>query len=760
MAYRRWVLWFLLFVIIQPCVFAREEYSYRVFLEESIVTLEESIVPGSFKISPNGLSYACIVNDKNNFQVILDGRRHRSYEKISDLCFAPNNNHLAYIAKRGQRFFLVYDGIEGEGYDRIEESSFLFSSNGIHYAFVGKRGDKSLVVTETGKEKAYDEIGEGLIKFSPDGQILTYPARVGTQWFLVVNGQESKAYHGIWDVAFSRDSMRLAAVVQVENRYSVLVDDEEGPVFPLVKPGSLIFSPDSRQIGYIAQDQGQEFIVIDHQVGNAYDRIISRQPAFSPDSSKIAYAAQRQEDQFVVWDGVEGKPYQMIMDEPPVISPNSRNLAYAAYDGTDWVVVLDSQEQTPYATIGKGTLTFSNRGSKLAYTAKTKDGIWTVVVDGLAGRYYDDIGLNSLTFSPDGRNVVYSARRGNKWLVVLDNEEGRLFDAIINAGNNQIRFKGSAFFYYSVLNGNKVVTIQERIASKSDFVDFQKDPADNEIPLDQPAKEFVFGFNPPDGIAFIETNKTVDSVQVEMMGQQLNEEEVKIRTEINKSATGYRSKHLILQYQVKDVEDPARGEALSVLEGVEFVQILDSNGAIIRFEGVENFDKRLKKAPAKYYRHFKDFFAKEQVEQRLRDNWKASVEDLNKKSFQIGDIWDSTAKLPLPNGAISDVSVAIEFKEETLVDSVPCVRLEIDYDLSSSNLSSFVSEIIKKGIPQLQTDPEVEISCKGESIVVPDTLLGFGGHMEMIIKALVEVPEHGKKEFMFKHKVEVTCEYL
>ena len=88
--------------------------------------MEQSIVPGSFKISPNGLRYAYIVTDKNKFQVIFEGRRHRSYERISDLRFTPDSNHLAYIAKRENRYFLVYDGIEGEGYDQIVDSTFLF----------------------------------------------------------------------------------------------------------------------------------------------------------------------------------------------------------------------------------------------------------------------------------------------------------------------------------------------------------------------------------------------------------------------------------------------------------------------------------------------------------------------------------------------------------------------------------------------------------------------------------------------------------
>lgn len=747
----------LLLLFVQPYIFAKEEHPYRVFLEEPLVTLEQPIVPGSFKISPNGLRYAYVAAANNKFQVILDGKKHRFYESISNLIFSSDNNHLAYIAKSEDRYFLVYDGNEGKGYEEIIDGSFSFGPDGKHYAFVGKLGEKYLVVTEAGEGKAYDRIETDFLIFSPDGQSLAYPARVGDEWFLVVNGQESKAYDQIRDLVFSEDSNRLAAVVRKENEYSVLVDDEEGPAFAMIKPESLTFSPDSQHIGYIVQDQGEEFIVIDHQIGKAYERIVSRKIAFSPDGAKTAYAVQQEENQFVVYNGVEGKPYQKIMEEPPTFSPNGRNMAYTAYNGKGWVVVLDGEEQSVFRSIGKASLTFSNRGSRLAYTAKTEDGAWTVVVDGLAGRYYNDIGLNSLTFSPDGKNVVYSARQGNKWLIVLDGEESRPFDAIINNGDNQIRFVGSAFFFYSALDGNKVVTIQERIPSKSDFVDFQKDRADIQIPLDSPAKEFTFEFNPPDGITFIETTKIVDSVEVDMMKQQLNEEEIKIRTQISKNSTGYQAKYLILQYRVNDIEDPDGGKALSVLEGVQFGLLLDSKGSIIRFEGLENFDKRLKTIPSKYYRKYKDFFDKENIEERLRNSWKFSVENFSGKSFQIGDIWDSAIKLPLPNGEISDASVMIEFKEERVVHSVPCVLLKVDYDLSSSNLKNFISEL---GIPQLETEPEVKVKCKGESVVDPDTMLGYGGYMEMLIKASVEIPELGEKEFIFKRRSDLSCEYF
>jgi len=45
-------------------------------------------------------------------------------------------------------------------------------------------------------------------------------------------------------------------------------------------------------------------------------------------------------------------------------------------------------------------------------------------VDGQAGAEYDAIGKGSLLFSPDGKHLAYSARKGRKWLVVVDGQAG------------------------------------------------------------------------------------------------------------------------------------------------------------------------------------------------------------------------------------------------------------------------------------------------------------------------------------------------
>ncbi len=760
MAYRRLAFAFLFLAILLPSVSVMGD-PYRIFSEAPLVAADQSWVPGSFIISPDGMHFAYIKNDNGRQKVIFDGKEDQSYEAVINLCFTSDSGHLAYIAKRGNEFFLVFDGIEGKGYAGIISDSLTFSADSKHYAFIGKTGNKWLVVTEKGEGKPYDEIGAGLLSYSPDSLNLAYPARVGARWISIINGQESKAYDGIRALIFSPDSKRTAAIVRRGSVFAVAVDNEEGPAFTMVKPGSLVFSPDSQRIGYIATDQEREFAVINHQAGKAYDQVVSEQMAFSPDGKRTAFAVRLQDEQFAVINGVEGKPYAALTKEPLLFSPGGQKIAYPAFNGAQWMVILDGVEQAGFSSIGKGSLLFS-KNERLAYTAKTFTGKWTVVLDGIAGRYYDAIGKNSLSFSPDGRNIVYSAKVGAKWLVALDNQEGRLFDGIVGGGDRQIRFDGPAFFNYCAVDGLNILTIRERIASKTYFVDFEA-PALNQPGTsksdDSAIEGFKFRFNPPSGLSFIRTTKIIDWIEAEMMNQELHEEEIQMLTEIHNGSSGFQINYTILKYQVNDVEDPTGGEALSVLEGVEFTAYLDEQGFITGFDGLEEFEQKLKTIPAGQYRKYRDQFSKESMEKQFRDGWKASVEDFIGKSFQLGDVWQTSAKVPLPNGETGTVAAEIFFKENMMVASAPCILIQMDYDLNSSNLRSFISEMIKRGVPQLQTEPKVNISGAGESVVDPQTLLGYSSRMEMVMRALVELPDLGAKEFTYKRVMEIGYDY-
>jgi Tol biopolymer transport system component len=78
----------------------------------------------------------------------------------------------------------------------------------------------------------------------------------------------------------------------------------------------------------------------------------------------------------------------------------------------------------------EGTLTVSPDSSRLAYLAKRGDK-WLVVVDGVERKEYDGIGKGSPLFSPDGMRVGYGAGRGGKQLVVVDGVEGKEYNGFL-----------------------------------------------------------------------------------------------------------------------------------------------------------------------------------------------------------------------------------------------------------------------------------------------------------------------------------------
>jgi dipeptidyl aminopeptidase/acylaminoacyl peptidase len=117
----------------------------------------------------------------------------------------------------------------------------------------------------------------------------------------------------------------------------------------------------------------------------------------------------------------------------PAFSPDGHHFAYATQgDSKEWVV-KDGQAGAEYDAILQGSLIFGPDSKRLAYAAK-KGPKWLVVVDGReAGAEYDRILEGSPIFSPDGKRVAYLAQKGAKQLVVVDGHAGVEYDLILQA---------------------------------------------------------------------------------------------------------------------------------------------------------------------------------------------------------------------------------------------------------------------------------------------------------------------------------------
>ncbi|HOK09764.1 MAG TPA: hypothetical protein PLJ10_08900, partial [Candidatus Hydrogenedens sp.] len=109
------------------------------------------------------------------------------------------------------------------------------------------------------------------------------------------------------------------------------------------------------------------------------------------------------------------------------------------------------------------SLIFSPDSRRVAYSAKRGDK-WVVVVDGVEGKEYDGIGAGSLIFSPDSRRVAYSAKRGGKWVVVVDGVEGKEYGVVLTGSN--LVFDSPTHLHTLAGRGNEVFLLEIDIVEK------------------------------------------------------------------------------------------------------------------------------------------------------------------------------------------------------------------------------------------------------------------------------------------------------
>jgi hypothetical protein len=87
----------------------------------------------------------------------------------------------------------------------------------------------------------------------------------------------------------------------------------------------------------------------------------------------------------------------------------------------------------------------------------------------VSGRLLDTIDpsssvAKSFKVSPDSRRIAYAAKRGKKWLVVVDGQEGKKYDNIIVAMEvGKIVWDNPDQIHYLAQKGNAVYLVEEKL---------------------------------------------------------------------------------------------------------------------------------------------------------------------------------------------------------------------------------------------------------------------------------------------------------
>jgi hypothetical protein len=429
---------------------------------------------------------------------------------------SQNSKRVAYVAAENGKAFVVVDGGRGKGYDAIGTSpiacgdgrirvfhddrwpileeinledgwyaidlgiSLIFSSDGKHIAYPAQDKGDWLVVRDGVECKRYDWIEGGSLTYSPDGERLAYVAvKEDRKRLLVVDDEEGTEYYWANEVVFSPDSRRVAYQAQrSQDKWFVVADGEEGPDYEAVV--DVVFSPDSQHVAYLVQREDKQLVVVDGMGQVECDGVLTWPPFWRSNDHLPTYSIARGDSCFVIangtedptgnlrdaiplivangtkviWWGMEGfvldgmpeANYDMYCE--PFASPDGGHVAFVARRNGKRLLVHDGVEGSQYDAIGIGVPDdeieasdrpwaledeqpiFSPNGKRLAYRAR-RGNKWLMVVDGDEGTEYHAVGRSSYVFSPDSRHLAYTAKRGDKWVVVVDGRETPGYDAFV-----------------------------------------------------------------------------------------------------------------------------------------------------------------------------------------------------------------------------------------------------------------------------------------------------------------------------------------
>jgi len=262
-------------------------------IEETYAYLDPDFVTASY--DGKHLAYVVQRTENSGLQVVVNQVRSTSYYNVSLIAMSTNGDHFAYAARddASSGYYVVRDGrVVRDGEDGQSFASITgvtLSSDGSRLSYFVKSANRWSVIIDGVKGKSFNDVSRG--EFSPDGSRFDFPAKSGSKWYLVSEGGEVGSGHDeVQHVVFSRDSHRLAYVVQDGKMQAVVLDGEVGQSYERIDVGSLVFSRDSKDFAYAANRGSTAVEVFDGREISGYDEILPKTTRFNKSGNLLFYA--------------------------------------------------------------------------------------------------------------------------------------------------------------------------------------------------------------------------------------------------------------------------------------------------------------------------------------------------------------------------------------------------------------------------------------------------------------------------------------
>jgi hypothetical protein len=371
-------------------------------VEETLLgRLDENALEDGWRVSFEAKRFAYVSQRGEKQVVVADGVEGRAYDEIFchvtgfdatsiwnprplydyGLAFSDDGKRLAYVARRGEKWFVVVDGKEGPAHDAILNGEIVFSADGKRFAYFGIRNDRCFAVVDDKDESEFDipELDENhRISRTPRGTKLAIPYRNCA-------------------VAFSPDGKRTAYSGPLNGEWVVELSGERWPAYDYSR--SLTFSPDGDRLAYVVHRKSRRFVIVDSTQIGPYDNLQS--VYFSADGALCIEVKVKGERWVVHEDGRREK--RRSLDWNDAVSPDGKHVAEVIRTNPG---TFGDAGRAINRTLGRDIFPASHQRK------------YRVVAGNVKERLFDY--AHNIFFSKDSRHLAYMARIDDEWYAVVD----------------------------------------------------------------------------------------------------------------------------------------------------------------------------------------------------------------------------------------------------------------------------------------------------------------------------------------------------
>jgi hypothetical protein len=378
----------------------------------------------TFYWSPDSQHIAYEACQGGRTRMVVDGKDGPEYDYMAEIgfserhrgcVFSQDSQHFAYGATfalpEGPRSFVVLDGkVVGKGYDRSSFGGLQFVANRLVY--MADRGGKRLVCFDGAEGMEYDQVTPWRL-VGADRKSIVHEGRRDGEWYVVTDGRERPAPADFAPPGPPRRDDILAgahtaSVSRAAGTAVVVLDGKPGDAYEAVGGVSLA---DDGHIAYPAKRQNLWRIVIDGREGPPCDEIGA---CTLGQGGRLAYAARFGAKWRIVADGKPGPEFDAIMHMPrylPCVA--GREWVYVAKRGESKVLVVGEQVFPPAKEVWfvEPPKTWPYDGPPHWAARVVHEGRADLVYDGKTAVSYD-AELWQPRFLPDGGLQSFGLRDG------------------------------------------------------------------------------------------------------------------------------------------------------------------------------------------------------------------------------------------------------------------------------------------------------------------------------------------------------------